>query len=378
MLLIIYIQQTKKEEWYSAGYIGYSKYEISSLGNLRNFRTKYVFLEPKNRFKRDRISLINDFGQKRSVLRYRVILSVFECLQISYSPHLQTNHLNCKPYDQRPCNLEWVTALENNIHAAKMGLRSANVCPITLHSVDNKAENISFHSMKAARKVLSAEWKMNCSFSNLSKWCKTKCIVNGYCFMYDCTEKYSEIVRNINDGEIWKIFSQCNEKKHYQVSNYGRVKSVMLNGREKLLKQQCYQLYPQLMLYLNGSGKTYSVHRLVALCFAPNPNNYNFVNHIDSVSANNFASNLEWVKTANEYNPATNIKLRIKRRCVGHFVAKIEQICIQTGNVIKIWNSAREINKELGFLTCQILKCCRGKIKTSMGYKWEFAEISSN
>ena len=41
--------------------------------------------------------------------------------------------------------------------------------------------------------------------------------------------------------------------------------------------------------------KMYSVHRLVALVFIPNPNNFPEVNHKDGDKSNNKASNLEWV-----------------------------------------------------------------------------------
>lgn len=36
------------------------------------------------------------------------------------------------------------------------------------------------------------------------------------------------------------------------------------------------------------------VHRLVALYFLPNPNNYKYVNHLDTNRANNTVENLEW------------------------------------------------------------------------------------
>jgi hypothetical protein len=41
--------------------------------------------------------------------------------------------------------------------------------------------------------------------------------------------------------------------------------------------------------------KSFSEHRLVALLFIANPNNYSEVNHIDFDKTNNNADNLEWV-----------------------------------------------------------------------------------
>ena len=52
--------------------------------------------------------------------------------------------------------------------------------------------------------------------------------------------------------------------------------------------------YMQAHITINGTRKTYTVHRLVAICFIPNPNNYKQVNHIDGNKLNNHVSNLEW------------------------------------------------------------------------------------
>lgn len=52
--------------------------------------------------------------------------------------------------------------------------------------------------------------------------------------------------------------------------------------------------YKRATLCFNGKAKKYSVHRLVAEAFIPNPNNYPIVNHIDGNPSNNHVSNLEW------------------------------------------------------------------------------------
>lgn len=52
---------------------------------------------------------------------------------------------------------------------------------------------------------------------------------------------------------------------------------------------------------------------------------------------------------------------------------KIKQLSLQ-GETIKIWNQLKDIEKELGYLKTNIVKCCRKKQLTAYGYKWEYAD----
>ena len=52
--------------------------------------------------------------------------------------------------------------------------------------------------------------------------------------------------------------------------------------------------YERVVLTKDGIRKTYSVHKLVALAFIPNPENKTTINHIDGNKRNNNVSNLEW------------------------------------------------------------------------------------
>lgn len=60
--------------------------------------------------------------------------------------------------------------------------------------------------------------------------------------------------------------------------------------------------YERVVLTKNGIRKTYSVHKLVALAFIPNPENKTTINHIDGNKRNNNVSNLEWATEKENQN----------------------------------------------------------------------------
>ncbi|MBR6511150.1 MAG: HNH endonuclease [Phascolarctobacterium sp.] len=49
----------------------------------------------------------------------------------------------------------------------------------------------------------------------------------------------------------------------------------------------------------------------------------------------------------------------------------IKQYSLQ-GDFIKTWDSARDIQNELGYFESNINKCCKGKIQSYKGYKWGY------
>lgn len=102
--------------------------------------------------------------------------------------------------------------------------------------------------------------------------------------------------------EIWKDVTGY--EGYYQVSNLGKVRSVdreFVNsiGRHCMLKgmpitPRIEKGYYRLGLKKHQEMKMFNVHRLVALAFIPNPNNYNTVNHINGNKTDNRVENLEW------------------------------------------------------------------------------------
>lgn len=79
------------------------------------------------------------------------------------------------------------------------------------------------------------------------------------------------------NGNLYKVF--CN----------GDISSVNYNrtGKEKLLKKPIAKDgYHRVALFDGKMSKKVSVHRIIATCFIPNPNNFPQVNHKDENKQN--------------------------------------------------------------------------------------------
>lgn len=90
--------------------------------------------------------------------------------------------------------------------------------------------------------------------------------------------------------ERWRVIDG---EDRYEVSDLGRVRNVKTR-KIKSLRLDKYG-YPRVTLY--PSGKSYTIHRLVAKCFVPLVEEKTQVNHIDGDKTNNHWLNLEWCTT---------------------------------------------------------------------------------
>ena len=83
--------------------------------------------------------------------------------------------------------------------------------------------------------------------------------------------------------EKWTIIK---DYPNYEVSTIGRIKSTHYN-KERILIPQDMNGYHRVGLSKKGIVTLFLIHRLVAINFIDNPNNYDFVNHINGDKSDN-------------------------------------------------------------------------------------------
>lgn len=168
--------------------------------------------------------------------------------------------------------------------------------------------------------------------------------------------------------EIWK--SVLNQEGRYEVSNLGRVKSLINN----IILKPCMNNMGYLVVNIVGRGNI-SIHRLVAEAFIPNPLNLEQINHKDENKLNNIVSNLEWCTS--KYN--CNYGSRIQRISIGNSIAKkgknTKPVAQYTLDDIKIaeFTSIGEASKAMGSTSISAISlACNNKRPKAFGFKWKF------
>lgn len=269
----------------------------------------------------------------------------------SPSVKIYVNHKDGDKKNNNVSNLEWVTHSENIIHAHKTGIMKYQGKEI--QQMDKDGNIIAaFKSMTEAErkfrpngngssvisnsilkntnaygfywKLKDADWThknlrnrcilqvdtegkvrrefemikdtakyLNISVSTLYEYMKNKKIVDGYKYEYkpvikeQVQDKFD--VSFLKNTNVWK---PINSYEKYFISNDGKIFSTHKNI---FLIQRGDNLgYKFIGIKNKGATKTFSVHRLVAMHFIPNPENKPEVDHIDSDPSNNNVSNLTW------------------------------------------------------------------------------------
>lgn len=195
---------------------------------------------------------------------------------------------------------------------------------------------------------------------------------------------------NIKDlpDEEWKDIKDF--EGLYQVSNYGRVKSL---GRIKnckssnqftafdsmiVVKKRIMKLkkdrYLRVQLYdKNGDSKYYSVHKLVGDAFIKNDDKKPIIDHKNNNTYDNRVNNLQWT-TYSENARYSYDRGRIKKIGKEHQSSKLIGQFDLNGNLLATYYGSGEASRSTGIPDVTIRQACRGGygVKTRKGYIWKY------
>lgn len=170
--------------------------------------------------------------------------------------------------------------------------------------------------------------------------------------------------------ETWKNIRGY--EGHYQVSSYGRVRSlerVSTTGQhlhEKVLKT-CIDPggYPFVCLWKNGKKKNFKVHRLVIESFNPVEGMEKLdCNHIDENKKNNAIGNLEWLTRKENLNYGTHNKRIADAHAVPILCVELSRVFDSIQSAARFFNHSR----------ANIWRVLDKPDRTACGYHWQYVK----
>lgn len=332
------------------------KHFISNMGRVYSlFKKRFLKGSPDHGYLR---VLIN----RKKILLHRLVA-------IHFIPNPENkpcvNHLGGKT-DNRASMLEWVTVLENNIHAAKHVTKNRK---IPIKQIDPETKTI-VKVYEHLKDISSSEFNLGSLFNLLDTSKKYRK------FIWERVNPLEKNPKNLL-GELWvnlsdSIYPEINQYPKYQVSNLGRVKGSF--GR--IMKQGETGKY--LTINLTNTQKRHSIriHRLVIMAFnIPKRPDQSQIDHIDGNCLNNKLENLRWVSiqehSQNEVSKEKRLK-SAKRVKVKVIFIKNKKDIFSPENEFKIFESIIAVKKALGVGGTTINRYAEAKkIDWSRNYYYE-------
>lgn len=158
----------------------------------------------------------------------------------------------------------------------------------------------------------------------------------------------------------------------YTINDSGvNEKTVFSIRKNSYLKPSSNQQnYLTVMLKVKRVETRISLHKLIALHFIPNPNNYTIVHHKNHNRQDNRIENLEWVSAethklyhSHKYHPK-GIPSKFNKQIIA---------TNKLTNDIKKYNSIADAAKHVNGSIGNISNAANGKIPSAYGYYWKFA-----
>ena len=285
----------------------FSKYEVSTHGNIRNNETLKELSKNSLRGGYVRLCLFDDNGIRRTMTLHRLVALTF----IPNSENKYTvNHINHNKLDNRIENLEWATTTEQNQHKRKVPKEKQRLMSSRKVWRIDKYTNEKIELYETIRDA--AKWIFDNKLSSVKEFDNGNNIKTKICavcrkkrkssFGYNWDYDISDI--NKFEYEIWKPIPKnlIHNTEGYSISSHGRVKNHkgrITEGHYKPHDYKWVSVYP----------KQYLLHILLAKVFLPNYYGKKILNHKDGNKTNCTIYNLEWCTPSENSQHAHNTLL---------------------------------------------------------------------
>lgn len=166
---------------------------------------------------------------------------------------------------------------------------------------------------------------------------------------------YEELYLISDEGQVMALPKEISTRNPYG--------EIIRHTKAKLLKPSLRgrgnQKYPFVVLSKNGQPQIFSLHRLVAMTFLPNPDDLPEVNHKDENPLNCNVSNLEWCD--HQYNIEYSKNKAVEQYFDGEKIAE--------------YKSIKYASELTGISRTAINNALTGYSMTAGGYKWKYCDL---
>ncbi len=325
---------------------GFSKYYVSKCAKVYSTLRKKLVTYDIERFKKDNayivIYLINDQGLRKQRSIHSLVAETFLSKN---DEKLTIDHIDRNKYNNHLNNLRYATTNEQSINKNICQQRARTKVKITYQ---NGKINIFENSTEAS---LALEMKEKTLQMYIVKKQKTQENIT--------IEWYIEPIEN----EVWKnVIISGKEYKDFWCSTEGRFK----NKNNRLLNACSGKRYKTIGI----DNKDYFAHRLVAMTFIENKNNYEQVDHINRNPHDNRVCNLRWVNRKIQCENRIQHKTCLNRGIPVLQINSDNEIINEFPSIEEATKYIRQNTKYKVLNSSHIVAVCNGNRSKAYGFKW--------
>jgi hypothetical protein len=305
------------------------KYEVSSLGRVRNTKTGRILKHDVTASSYFYFNLTLNTGKQRKYYAHKLEA---QCFLPNPDGHPSVDHINRDSHDNRLCNLRWASNSE------QMKNRTFDKTCTSARAV-RQIDPVTMQIVKTWKSCKEAGAFTAVGTAKLRKHVQLRTPLVG--FLWEYADSYipqgTEIWRKVALGTTRPVF----------VSDCGLVKISRATGGFRLLKPSVSGGYLRLGLRMEkGKSRMFFVHRLVASAFVPQQNALQLVaNHKNGNKLDNRASNLEWCTYQENSQHALDTALITVCKKVNQYNAEGSLLCtfssiVQAGKALGLKSGA--------------------------------------